>query len=626
VVFPFQTLWLEVFPLEALSIGKRSVVLWMIGIILLLGGALRLYKLDEKSLWSDEIATLATSSGHRIDPVGFQLQGQSFDPSWPVPAKVYQQNTLQKKTGTTWQQLSWALRANVHPPLFFAFMGQWLQRVGTTTFLIRLPAALFGILGIPLFFLLACKLARYDTQLNHSDTLMKGFALMSSFLFACSAYQVDHAQDARQYTLLIDIALLALLLVCQQIEHGFNEQTRSFPQHLKSCLQWIALVITLTAGLYTQYFFALFIAFTMLFLLVLQAKKTKGITRSFMLSWIGIVVGIAVLFLPWLGVFEAQSAFFKLGGHYTHGLWNPVQLPEKLWRIFCEFLMPGSPIGKILPLVALVGAFAPARWFNKPSGTTDFKPENSSWALSVVGLTLLWIGVIVAGQMLLDLIKDTHTTTIRRYLLLASPAWYLLVSFGSIRLWTLKPQKQLPQKYLQGYLPKYLKLPAWLSGIALPVILNVVLPVSVLTDTLIRLTTHHVSSDEFRQAAHWIVEETRRYQSIKPNEHVVLTHKSGAIAVGVAYYLPPEVLMRGLSIDAVQQLTGNPETVKLLNAMVVGTLAHPNPKLISLVFSHSSKSVQNGLTTYFIHQGYQMCETRKYPGVLTVQLAKSCRK
>lgn len=548
-------------PIQA-RLSRR--VQWMVGLcvflILCLGAWSRFYKLDEKSLWSDEIATIATSSGRSVDPEAFRLQQQTFDAALPVPASQY----LEKLTipaSTRWQDFSGpanVLQWNVHPPLFFTLMRVFVGTHGLNVWWLRFPAVLFGILSLLLIYLVAVQLARLDRQL--SGWQIHTFALLAMGFMALSGYQIDHSQDARPYTLLLCEGLLAVFALL------LNKRALDDDEQIP-WMEWVVFAGILAAGFYTQYFFSVFALFIVV-ALAWFGRKSKRFLGQLALS-----IGLAALFLaPWFPAFKAQMAFMKEAGHYTAGLWNPIKLPEKLWRISCEFFLPQSKTGKFIPF--LVFLLASLAWLQRRSWRKAFQ-----WSPVFAFLTA-WILLTVGGQIGLDLIKQTHTATIRRYLLLVSPACYMLLAYALLSL--------LRHSHQWG---------RWAAGI-----LTVVMLTLMGIDSNQFLFKKHTSSDEFKQAAALINE------SYKPGD-VLLVNKSGAMAAGMAFYLNPSVLMRGVDVPEYAVLQDGTPLMQQLSQAI-----QPNQR-VWLVFSHSAPSTERRFGEWLKLRGYQQSALHTYPGV-----------
>jgi hypothetical protein len=133
---------------------------WAIGAMLFLGGTLRLYNLGAKGLWGDEIWTAQWSRG-RLEDVWRTL---TRIPDMPL---IY-------------------VLANIS------------SRFGESEFWIRLSAALFGIIGILVFYFLA-KL-----------TLGRRTALVGVVLLTISPIDIWYSQDARYYTQLSTLGMASV--------------------------------------------------------------------------------------------------------------------------------------------------------------------------------------------------------------------------------------------------------------------------------------------------------------------------------------------------------------------------------------------------------------------------------
>src|SRR5262245_50518222 len=102
----------------SLSLSNRAV--WFLVLAITLAGLMfRWVNLNEKSLWTDEVATIASALGNSIDPVAWTLQGHVFDPPGLSTAAVYQARALTSHGLLNTSQTTQVLQHNVHPPFFF---------------------------------------------------------------------------------------------------------------------------------------------------------------------------------------------------------------------------------------------------------------------------------------------------------------------------------------------------------------------------------------------------------------------------------------------------------------------------------------------------------------------------
>ena len=532
---------------------------WLLAIylVLLLGLGLRLYKLDEKSLWGDEFATIASAQGRSIDPVAFADRNLSFDPPAPVPAHVYRDKALIPVSSAPFDcgPTAAVLKQNVHPPLYFCIMHAFIHRWDTSPTVLRLPSILFGIL---------CLRALFGIALLSCSPIE---TLLATILMTFSAYQIDHSQDARPYTLLILLALFSAWWVQAYIPLSKASPWQSvIAKRLKgSNLCWLGLL--LAAGLYTQYFFIPFIGFV-----VSYAAWQHRNDKRFLLGLAGSLLLAALLFLPWLPTFQAQMHFYAHENHFTRGLWNPIKLPETILRDCITFAAPDNAFATGVILVILFWPFL--HWL-----ITSRKPPQSQFLI----FALWWVIAVFAGQIGIDLIKHTHTIMIRRYTLLAAPGFYLLLSY---LVWHFP----VPQKF-SAYT---LRIRQSVTGLLL---------IAVATST-VSYFRHHHSSDEFKQAAAFIANNRQA-------NDVVLVNKTGAVAVGMAYYLPPDTLMLGINANSEADL--KPDS-PLLATLTPIPAQHPR---IWLVFAHNAPSTQQRLTGWLAALGYRQALQNHVPGVET---------
>jgi len=399
-----------------LSWQRISVLPWFwVGVFICIGLGFRLWHLEEKSLWGDELFTVAHAFGTVVNEQTLTAMGKTVAlPSNPTTADYHHLLFGPHPTeGFSLKNTLAALTANNHPPLFFMLMNGYLHGClmvfGTLSVaLLRLPAVVFGLLGIPLVFLLGRRM--------HSETV----GLFASAMMALSGYQLYHSQDARPYTLITAAALLFVWLLLRQKDN---------PHHLTG---WLAVALTGLVGLYSHYFF---LPVLLLGLVVgwvhlpLQQPSAAPSPKSRTAYFKGLLLTYGVIglgFLPWVPVLMSQLAFAKQVPHYTAELWSPVQLPEILFRYSLEFLAPGTALVKNLIIFMVLTSLAIVFYVRR-------QPWNWSAFLT---FCLLWLAVVYGFQISFDLFTHSSTATVRRYLLLGAPAVYLMLAYALYHLKT----------------------------------------------------------------------------------------------------------------------------------------------------------------------------------------------
>jgi len=217
--------------------GHRSLATWAplaVAGITLIGLGLRLYRLDWRSLWLDEILT--SQPAH--------LGG---------PADV----------------ITWSQAAINQMPLFYMFtwfLGRW----GDSSVILRMPAVVAGTLMIPAVYLLARDL--FGTRAG----------MVAGILAAVLPFAVWYSQEARNYSLLMLMTTLQMYFAFRSVKRG-----RIF--------DWIGLAAFTTLNLYTHYVaLAATVAVALYVLVLVTAAALRGApTRAKVL--VGGLLGLAVI-------------------------------------------------------------------------------------------------------------------------------------------------------------------------------------------------------------------------------------------------------------------------------------------------------------------------------------------
>jgi len=135
-------------------LAPRTLNIFLIILITIIGAVLRFYKLGSQSFWYDEASSILDARGN-----------------------LYNVS---------------------HPPLSFLILRIVIETLGTTEFTARLPSCLFGIVTIPLVYL-------FGKQLFGEKE-----GLVASFIISLSPWYIRWSQEARMYTELTVFTILAL--------------------------------------------------------------------------------------------------------------------------------------------------------------------------------------------------------------------------------------------------------------------------------------------------------------------------------------------------------------------------------------------------------------------------------
>ncbi len=214
---------------------------------------------------------------------------------------------------------------DIQPPLYYLLLWGWFKTgnpslPNAVAFWLRFASLFFGVLTVPLLYVLAKKLL--------GDTV----AFTASLLMTISPMAVYYSQEGRMYTLLTFTVLLSAYLVVS-ILHS--------PHELKSRQRlWAALAIAMAAAMYIHYFSFFFLAAIYLYFLFVWWKTGKN--PLYLIESIMASIGAAALFSPWLPYLFHR---YKVDTSYWHGT---LKLHEALRHVLIALSMGRTvlePIG-----------------------------------------------------------------------------------------------------------------------------------------------------------------------------------------------------------------------------------------------------------------------------------------
>lgn len=179
-------------------------------LIILLGTALRLYRLDYQSFWNDEILTVQRS----ILPIKQVIMGADS-------------NLL---------------------PLYYSVVRPFIG-LENREFWVRIPSVIFGALSILLLYLILC------------NWLGKHTGLVGSILLAISPFHVWYSQEARPYAMLLFLSLLSIWLLQQLVK-----------DREKTCLKF-SFIISSSAVFYSHTVGIVFIGYLFIYILLATPRE-----------------------------------------------------------------------------------------------------------------------------------------------------------------------------------------------------------------------------------------------------------------------------------------------------------------------------------------------------------------
>lgn len=318
---------------------------WSVVGATLAGAALRLYQLGAPSLWSDETGTYFFAS---------------------LPSR---------------QALMAMLADAVHPPLFY-YIERLVLTLTRSEFGLRWPAALAGIVAIPL----AAQLVRAWAN--------KAIGPIAAWLVALNPFAVWYAREARNYSL----SLCLTLALAWGFAALYRRPTR---------LRWIAFVGLSTLAYLTHYFTALFPLAGAIFLIVRLRHDYLFFRR-----WTLAQFAAAALASPWF-ILWAMNPIHSFGIQWiprpTFG-----DLPLTLFNLatgWSERLSPDVMVTGVLWFGSAVWGLRRRAW------------PRPHWRL----MTVIWVTAPLVAVFLFSLKRPVYAD---RYFIVLLPPLALLAAVG----------------------------------------------------------------------------------------------------------------------------------------------------------------------------------------------------
>jgi len=343
----------------------EAMPLILLALLTLLGGLMRRYHLGQQGLWFDE-----------ADLVMRARQ--------PLPA---------------------LLRNFINPgengPLYTLGMASWIKALGTSEVAVRLPSAIAGTLAIPAFYGLG--------------RALRGprLGLIAAALLTISPYAHWYAQDAKMYSLLVLLTIVATWALLAAIRHGGAA--------------WIAygIVAAVTLGIHA----------TFLLVLAAHAVIAVGLWRTGygvrpawrQARWLALLIGVAALpLLIWGAIFAVQNG----------PTWQVKATP---WAILQRMLVEFSVTHRASDTAQAWGVWLYIALAALGIGLTWWAAKGKGNVRSSRP-TLLVAGAMTAVPGLLFMLLSVQRAVFEdRYLIVALPGFLLLAALGLDGLLRWKP-------------------------------------------------------------------------------------------------------------------------------------------------------------------------------------------
>jgi uncharacterized membrane protein len=275
----------------------------IISLLTLIAFAVRAVSLDEQSFWRDEVDALCYAfqfphlTARALAPEAFQGPAAPFvcpPPLVPVSAL--------SSEGKLLRLIEMFGRMTRHNgPLYYFLLRGWIALAGTSEYAARFLPLIFGVLCVPLVYVLGQRLFDRPT------------GLLTALLVTASPYLVWYSQEAKMYTLVSALALAAIYALRRAVEGaGWH--------------WWVMQVIATSLAPYTHILAALLIPVQILLCLIWLPQARR--------QWIGALVSLACLTLPYLPLIAWQVERVPMEletGFYPYTLSEMAQILLNVW-------------------------------------------------------------------------------------------------------------------------------------------------------------------------------------------------------------------------------------------------------------------------------------------------------
>jgi mannosyltransferase len=364
-------------------------------------------------MWPDEIDTLCHAVGfwevleHLSDPAvvaerGALIAAPPLDrlecPPTLITRRLAQSRGLLSGVRAILTLMGW------NGPLYILLMRPWIGLTGESPFALRSSSLLFGVLAVPLTYVLGRRL--FGSKVG----------VLGATLAAVSPHLVWYSQEAKMYAPILVLGLLAVYAL-----------RRAIGQPSGGAKWWVVMVAAITLGIYTHVLAALLIPVA----IVLTAIWWRRARRH----WRGALISLAVLTLPYLPAMVWQVRAWRYPpGQAT--LLSAVRLDVMMAATYNAWA--GNLLGQpwsmaILAALGLAALFALSRT-NVGADESDLTGAKGIGrrydSADLTGL-LAWLLVPLLGIWLISLRQPIFT---ERYLIWAAPALYLLAAAGVVAL------------------------------------------------------------------------------------------------------------------------------------------------------------------------------------------------
>ncbi|MGC8878781.1 MAG: glycosyltransferase family 39 protein [Anaerolineae bacterium] len=352
---------------------------------------------------------------------GLRLYRLNFQPLWGDEGWSFY------FAGMTLPEMMRHTAQDIHPPLYYALLHGWLNLIGSTPEGARLLSIMIGTLMVPVVWRLG------------SFLLDRRAALLGSVLTTLAPLAVYYSQEVRMYMLVTLLGAASWYFFA----HLVQVVPDSADGERDSQGQWVGWLLgyglATAAALYTMYY-AVFLLLAQVIWLgtrrvarqkdgYAQPNGTSGSGDGTSAAWRRGTLGIGiatVLYMPWV-VYVVQQLLQYVQGKRVAEQYVPLDALHYLSAYLAAFsvghlseaLVGLRWVAVVFGLLAVLGLLYGIQHRRFPNG----------WLLPC------WLAVPLGGGFIINLVYPFAPRYFERTLLLAAPAWWLLVAAGWAWLW-----------------------------------------------------------------------------------------------------------------------------------------------------------------------------------------------
>ncbi len=421
---------------------RPAVVAALVALLLLTFG-LRVMRLEVQSIWVDEGFSVDFASRTASDMTAM----------WKARGGV---GAIDDPNAQRAANDPLAIAVDIHPPLYYLTLHEWLPLGGSGEFSVRFPSVIAGVLLVLALFKLGDALAG------------PALGLTAGAVGAVAPYYIAYSQEARMYgpvALFSAFSVYFWWLVIRRglVGAGFkparapgqsdakmasatggqvlnpplqNPASRMFSVDRAWLWPWLGLVLSSSLALYTHYSAVLVIVTenalaAAVALWLLAARRDGRRFAGWSVAWLTSQAIELLLFIPWLRTSIGQVA------QYNENLWTPnwrVELNDTFRAFNVGLWVPEPSAERVLYFFAGVLVFGLAVSLLLSFRRTG--PGRGTWNRQRTGL-VFGVAVLAVETAVALAVFQVRPEFHPRYLMVLATPYYLLCGVALVGLWRL---------------------------------------------------------------------------------------------------------------------------------------------------------------------------------------------